>query len=188
MKVPRGRLLRSRVVSNPATAFRTVLEDALTGYLVFEPQDTLLLDDGGRGVVTVRQGVPMLVYHTGTDRGGVDGLADLAVPGPYKVDVFELSDQEIERIHDADELRVPAKEPVERLAGDPELADRTQSRAREHGLLADDGVRPDENQDAVVSFLDDDERIAAIKQQAREDAKRQANEWGLTDELAGSDR
>ncbi len=188
MKVPRGRLLRSRVVSNPATAFSTVLDDSLTGYLVFEPQNTLLLDDQGRGVMTVRNGVPVLVYHTGTDRGGVDGLADLAVPGPYKVDVFELSDEEIERIHDANELRVRPGEPAERVAGDPNLADRTRSRAREHGLFPDDGTDLDKNEDAVVSFLSDEERIEAIKRQAREDAERQASEWGLNDELAGSDR
>ncbi|MCL9814491.1 hypothetical protein [Natranaeroarchaeum aerophilus] len=188
MKVPHGRLLRSRVVSNPATAFSTVLDDSLTGYLVFEPQDTLLLDDRGRGVVTVRNGVPVLVYHTGTDRGGVDGLADLAVPGPYKIDVFELSDAEIERLHDADELRVPPGEPAERVAGDPHLADRTRSRAREHGLFPDDVANLDTNEDAVVSFLSDEERIEAIKRQAREDAERQASEWGLNDELAGSDQ
>lgn len=188
MKVPRGRLLRSRVVSTAGTAFSTVLDDSLTGYLVFEPQDTLLLDEQGRGVVTLRNGVPMLVYHTGTDRGGVDGLADLAVPGPYKVDVFELSDEEIERLHDADELRVRPGEPAERVAGDPDLADRTRSRAREHGLLLDDGAPPDKNEDAVVSFLSDEERIEAIKRQAREDAERQASEWGLNDELADPDQ
>lgn len=183
MKIPHGRLVRSRVVSNPGTVFSMVLDRSLTGYVVFEPQDALLLDHGGRGVVTVREGVPVLAYHTGTDRGGVDGLADLSAPGPYKVDVFALEDTDIERLHEADALRVPPGEPAERVAGTPDLADRTRERAHEHDLYPDDDALPANGEDAVTAFLDDVERIEAIKRQAREEAQQRATKWGIGDEL-----
>ncbi len=186
MKLPHGRLLRSRVVSAAGTALSTVLDGALTGYVVFEPQDALLLDVDGRGVVTFREGVPMLVYHTGTDRGGVDGLADLAVPGPYKIDVFSLPAGRIEELHETESLRVLPGAPAQRVAGDSGLAERTRSRAREHGLMPDEDTLAGE-EDAVASFLDDEERIEAIKRQARAEAERQASEWGLEDELVGDD-
>jgi hypothetical protein len=82
MRLPHGELVRSRVVSDPATALVAAAERELTGYAVFEPQDSLLLDADGRGVVTFEAGVPVLAYHTGTDRGGPEAIADLAVPGP----------------------------------------------------------------------------------------------------------
>ncbi len=70
MNQPRGDLVRSRVVSDPATALTAVLERELTEYAVFEPQDSLLLDADGHGIVTFEAGVPLFAYHTGTDRGG----------------------------------------------------------------------------------------------------------------------
>ncbi len=182
MKLPRGRLIRSRVVSTPGTALSTVLDQALTGYVVFEPQDTLLLDGNGRGVLTFDEGVPMLAYHTGTDRGGADGLADLALPGPYNVEIYELPANELSELHGTDALRVTPGSPAQRVADDPELADRTRSRARSVGIEFPSGTAATAN-DAVTSFLEDDAKIAAIKEQARFDARRRASEWGLEDEL-----
>ncbi|WP_227355333.1 hypothetical protein [Haladaptatus salinisoli] len=182
MRLPRGELVRSRVVSDPAAALVAAAERELTGYAVFEPQDALLLDADGRGVLTFEAGVPVLAYHTGTDRGGPEALADLAVPGPYSVDLRRLPSDELAAVHEADERRVPPGMPAERLAGDPELAERTRSRAPAERSASGDRSAPPS---ALEAFLDDDEKIAAIQEQAREEAERRAEKWGLDDQLRG---
>ncbi|WP_375137273.1 MULTISPECIES: hypothetical protein [Halostella] len=185
MKLPRGRLLRSRVVSDPATALSTALERELTGYVLFEPRDALLFDADGRGVVTFADGVPVLAYHTGTDAGGAAALADLAVPGPYSVDVFELDAAALAEVHETPELRVSPGLPAERLAGDPALADRTREAAPAERLAAD-GSTADAN--TVAAFLADESKIEAIREQARAEARDRAEEWGLASELEDSPR
>ncbi len=84
MKLPRGTLEKSRVVPSPGATFETALSRELTGYAVLVPQDSLLLNEDCRGVVTFEAGIPMLAYHKGTDRGGPAALADLTVPGPLQ--------------------------------------------------------------------------------------------------------
>lgn len=183
MKLPRGQLLRSRVVADPGTALSTALENDLTGYAVFEPRDALLLDADGKGVVTFDAGVPVLAYHTGTDAGGPAALADLAVPGPYSVDLFELDANALSEVHDTPPLRVPPELPAERLAGDPALADRTRDAAP--AARVDEAETGGDGPGTVAAFLDDEEKIAAIREQARSEARDRAQEWGLADELAG---
>ena len=181
--LPRGRLLRSRVVSDPGTALSTALDRDLTGYAVFEPREALLFDADGRGVVTFEDGVPVLAYHTGTDAGGAAALADLAVPGPYSVDVFELDASALAAVHDTPELRVAPGLPAERLAGDPALADRTRSAAPADRVAADDAAA---DANTVAAFLADESKVEAIREQAREEARERAEEWGLAGELADS--
>jgi hypothetical protein len=189
MKLPRGQLVRSRVVSTPGTALESVLDRGLTGYAVLEPQDALLLDADGQGVITFEDGVPHLAYHTGTGRGGSEALADLAVPGPYSVDVFELSRDALAAAHDTPELAVAPGMPAERVAGNRDLAERTRQRAESLDLAlpsaSEDADRRD-GDDAVAAFLGDEQKIDAIREQAREEAERRAREWGLEGELAGS--
>ena len=181
MRLPRGQLVRSRVVGDPATALSTALDRELTGYVVFEPGEALLLDADGRGVLTFEDGVPVLAYHTGTDAGGADAIADFAVPGPYSVEAFELDRSTLAELHDTPALRVPPGLPAERLAGDPGLADRTRAVAPDERVGADgDASSP------VAAFLDDEEKVAAIREQARAEARDRAAEWGLTDALADS--
>lgn len=194
MKLPRGTLIRSRVVSDPATPLVIALDKELTGYAVLEPQDALLLDSEGKGVVTFEKGVPVLAYHTGTDRGGPKAVADLAVPGPYRVEVYELAAEALSEIHEADkfegdefeadELRIPPAMAADRLAGDPNLAERTRAAAPEARQAAgcDDGDEAG-SMDAVEAFLEDTEKIEAIREQAREEATERAEQWGLGDEL-----
>ena len=180
MRLPRGRLRKSRVVTDPREPLAEVLDRAVTGYAVFEAQDSLLLDADGRGVVTFEDGVPVAAYHTGTDRGGPPALADLATPGPYHISVFELDAADLTTVHEVDELRVPPGMPAERLAGDPALADSTRRAAPADRATqsADDG-RGDHG--AVEAFLEDEEKIAAIREQARKEAQQRAAEWGLSD-------
>jgi hypothetical protein len=179
MRLSRGRLRKSRVVTDPRDTLADVLDRELTGYAVFESQDSLLLDAEGRGVVTFEDGIPVVAYHTGTDRGGPPALADLAVPGPYHVSVFELDADDLATVHDTDDLRVQPGMPAERLAGDPALAASTRRSAPADRLTAADDASEDHS--AVTAFLEDEEKIAAIRQQAREEAEQRAAEWGLDD-------
>jgi len=179
MRLPRGDLVRSRVVDDPADPLADALDRGLTGYAVLVPQDALLLSAEARGVLTFADGVPVLAYHVETDRGGPAALADLAVPGPYRVDLASLPPAALARAHEADALEVPPGMPAERLAGAPDLADRTRRRA------PDERVRRDEagGADAVAAFLADEEKVEAIAEQAREEARARAAEWGLEDQL-----
>ncbi|EMA33659.1 hypothetical protein [Haloarcula japonica] len=183
MKLPRGRLDKSRVVTDLRDTLADVLDRELTGYAVFESQETLLLDGEGRGVITFTDGVPVLAYHTGTDRGGPPALADLAVPGPYHVSLYALDAADLESAHGAGELQVPPGMPAERLGGDPALADSTRRAAPDERLSAmgdGDAAVPGDGtaeQSAVEAFLDDAEKIEAIKQQARSEARERAQEW-----------
>ena len=182
MKIPRGSLLRSRVVSDPAVVLSAALDRELTGYAVLEPQDSLLLDGKTRGVLTFEDGVPVLAYDAATDAGGPDALADLAVPGPYSVELYELDAADLAEAHEAGELRVPPEMPAERLVGDRDLADRTREAAPEERLADDEG-----DANPVEAFLADEEKIAAIREQAREEARTRAEEWGLAGELDEAD-
>ena len=176
MKLPRGRLRRSRVVDDIGTPLSSVLDSGLTGYARLESHDTLLLDADGVGVLTFAEGVPVVAYHTGTDTGGVSALADIAVAGPYRVELYELDAETLAEAHETDELLVPPGLPAEQLAGDDHLAERTRENAPESHTGADTA---DVGLDAVESFLDDEEAIASIRERARAEAETRADAWGF---------
>jgi hypothetical protein len=185
MKVPDGRLCKSRVVADPREPLADVLDMELTGYAVFESQEALLLDADGRGIITFEDGVPVLAYHTGSDRGGPPALADLAIPGPYHVSLYELPVVDLADLHEATDLRVPPGMPAERLAGDPALAESTR-RADPSRTLTDDAETDGRSTEArpcpgsaVEAFLEDTEKIEAIQRQARQEARERADEWDL---------
>jgi len=177
MRLPRGNLLRRRVVTDLATPLSDALERSLTGYVRLESGDALLLDADGVGVLTFRDGVPVVAYHTGTDRGGSAALADIAVAGPSRVELYRLDGESLAEIHDATELRVPPGLPAERLTGDAELAERT----RESAPASRRDALSEQREDvaAVEAFLEDEERIADIRQRARDQAAARATEWGF---------
>ncbi|SDZ91954.1 hypothetical protein SAMN04488065_1219 [Haloplanus vescus] len=176
MNIPRGELHRSRVVDDPGTTLSLALDRQLTGYAVFEPQDAVLLGEETRGVVTFEDGVPVLAYCTDTDSGGAEALADVAGPGPFRVELYELDASALEDAHASDDCRVSPGLPAERLSGDRALVTRTRDAAPEDRLGTDDGT-------AVEDFLADESQIEAIREQAREEARSRAEEWGLTDVL-----
>jgi hypothetical protein len=179
MKLPRGRLQRRRVVSDLATPLRHALEDRLTGYCRLESQDALLLSADGVGVVTFDAGVPAAAYHTGTDAGGADALADIAVAGPYRIELFELDDGALDAVHGAEDLAVLPTMPARRLAGDPDLADRTAALATDEGAVHRNAHDETATYDAVEAFLADEAKIEAIRDRAREEARQRASEWGF---------
>lgn len=179
MTAPHGELVRSRVVSDPATALATALERGLTGCAVFKPQDSLLLDADGYGVLTFEDGIPVRAHHTGTGRGGPEAVADLAVPGPYSVELYRRPADENETSSHTEDRRIPPEMPAERLAGDPQLAAKTRDCAPERPSIEMDGS----STSAVEAFLEDEEKIAAIREQARKEARRRAEEWGLDEQL-----
>lgn len=178
MRLPRGELVRSRVVTDAATALATALDRELTGYAVLEPHESLLLDGDDAGVLTFETGVPVLAYHAGTDRGGPEALADLARPGPYKAELYRLPADALRPAHEVEGLRVPPAMPAEQLGGDSRLADRTR-RYAPASRFEEDAAETD----PVAAFLDDEEKIAAIREQAREEARLRADEWGLSGAL-----
>jgi hypothetical protein len=174
--IPRGELRRSRVVSDLEEPLETALSARLTGYLVLVPQETLLLDGDVRTVLTLEDGVPVLAYTPASDRGGADALADVAVSGPYRIEVYELAADALDPLHEEESFRVPPGMPAEELADAPALAERTRERAPADRRTEDD---PSSDHGALESFLADDERIEAIREQAREEAADRAAEWGL---------
>jgi hypothetical protein len=162
----------ARVVDDAAAALALALDRELTGHAVLTPQDALLLDADGAGVVAFEDGVPTHVRHTGTERGGATALADLAVPGPLRVECYTGDSGPVPR---TDRHAVAPGMPAERLAGDGELADRTRSIAD----VADDEHESGGDLDAVEAFLADEEKVEAIQERAREEAAQRAEEWGF---------
>ncbi|MHB9288915.1 hypothetical protein ACKVMT_17945 [Halobacteriales archaeon Cl-PHB] len=179
MKLPRGQLQRQRVVEDLATPLASALDAELTGYARLESQDAMLLAADGIGVLTFDSGVPVVAYHTGTDNGGPAALADLAISGPYRLELYELDGDVLEEIHAADDLTVPPGMPAERLAGDHGLADRTRDAAPARLVDRSAGAAGQREPGAVEAFLEDEERIEAIRERAREEAERRAEEWGF---------
>lgn len=178
LHVPEGELVRSRVVDDVAVPLERALEDGFTGYAVLEPGGSLLLAEEAAGLLTFVDGVPVVAYCETTDEGGVDALAALAGPGPYAVERYELPERVLEPVHETPSFRVQPGAPAEELAGDPTLAERTRERAPAE-RRADEAT----SASAVEAFLQDEERIAEIQQEARAEAKERAAEWGLDDQL-----
>ncbi|WP_340099963.1 hypothetical protein [Salinibaculum salinum] len=177
MKLPRGQLVRQRVVSDVGTVLSTALENALTGYARLESQDALLLDADGTGVLTFEKGIPVVAYHTSTDSAGADALADIAVAGPYRLELYELDSEALTEIHTNEQLQLSPELPAERLAGDPELAERTLAVIPdEHAVEREE---PGTGDSAVEAFLDDEAKIASIQERARDQARERAKEWGF---------
>jgi len=162
-------LVHARVVADPGAALADALDRELTGEAVFLPGATVLLDDAARGIVALDSGVPVRAYHTGTGRDGADAIADLAGAGPYRVELYD-ADEPGERGGP-----VAPGVPAEVLGDDPDLAERTRAAAPEDTPDAGESV------DALEAFLADEGKIEAIKERAREEARRRADRWGFDD-------
>lgn len=171
--IPDGELLRSRVVTALAPALSDVLDRRLDGYVLLSSRDALLGGADESGVITFEAGVPVLAYHSGTDRGGPAALEDIGKP-PYEFELYAVDPDALELPHRTDELRVPPGAVAERLADDPDLADRTRE-------IADDAPNANAREDSVEAFLENEAAIAEIKHSAREEALDRADEWGLSD-------
>jgi hypothetical protein len=167
----------ARVVDDAAAALELALDRELTGYAELTPQDALLLDADGEGVVAFTDGVPTHVEHTGTGRGGSAALADLAGPGPLRVECYAGDDAPIPR---TDRYAVAPGTPAEQLAGDDDLAARTRDAADHTGVDAGHEAQDaGDDLDAVEAFLADEEKVEAIKDRAAAEAERRAEEWGF---------
>ena len=165
--IPEGRLCRSRTDADVGETLAGVLDRGLTGYVVFEPQGSILRGGDERAVLTFEEGVPVLAYHAPSDTGGTDALEALS-GGLFHAESYELP---------VDALEVPPTAPADRLADDDALAERTREAA------PDDRVEDGADAGAVAEFLSDPDRIEAIRQEARAEAEERAAEWGLTDQL-----
>lgn len=175
MNVPTGDLVRSRVVPDARRPLEDALDRRLTGYAVVAA--TSVLNPGQRGVVvTFENGVPVVAYHVGSDCGGPAALATLSTPGPYRVNLYESAPDDLAPVHESEQLCVDPGAPAERVAGAPSLAERTRRAAP-----AD---RDDAGGDPLSAFLADAERIEAIREDARAEARRRAEEWGFDEAIS----
>lgn len=177
MNVPAGELVRSRVVSDASVPLEAALDRRLTGYAVVSPTAALAPDRDGT-VITFEEGVPVVAYHAGTDRGGSEALAALPTPGPYRVELYRSAPGDLDPVHEVSKLCVAPAAPAEQVAGAPGLAERT------HRLAPADRDAP--AADPVEAFLSDEQRVEEIRAEAREDARRRAEEWGF-DEVVDAD-
>lgn len=167
----RGELIYDRVVEDPGTVLARGLDAGFSGYAVIEPAGTVLLDGEDRGVMTLRDGVPVAAHHEGSEAAGPAAVAALANRGPYRIALYAEPGVRADR----GEHTIAPGVPAEVLAADPVLADRTARAAPE------DTVAPTESPDALEAFLDNESKIEAIQEQARREAEHRAAEWGLAD-------
>ena len=174
--IPDGRLCRSRTDADVGETLAGALDRGLTGYVVFEPQGSILRGGDERAVLTFEDGVPVLAYHAPSDAGGTDALAALS-GGLFHADSYELPVAALEEAHRVDALAVPPTAPADRLADDDDLVERTREAAPDARL--DDG----DDAGSVAAFLADADRIEAIREEARAEAEERAAEWGLADQL-----
>ncbi|MFB6092392.1 MAG: hypothetical protein ABEK02_05215 [Haloquadratum sp.] len=179
-RIPEGELCRSRTDADAGETLAAVLDRELTGYVVFEPQGSILFGDDERAVLTFEDGVPVLAYHPATDVGGDDAL-DALSGELFHADVYELPPAALAAAHRVEALRVAPTGPARRLADDEALVERTRR------LAPDDRLAEVADPSAVEAFLADADRIQEIREEARAEAQARADEWGLTDQLDGTD-
>lgn len=184
MDLPDGRLLRKRVLKEAETVLSGALDRELTGYARLEPQETLLLDAQGAGILVFRGGVPLAAYYTGTDTGGESAVTEIASSGPYRLELYELAQGVVERLGESESLLVGPTVPAKRLAGDEALLRRTRAQAPDERLERDKAE--ESTLDAVEAFLDDTERIETIRDRARNEAQSRAADWGFPADAAQS--
>jgi len=176
--IPEGELLRSRVVTSLSAALKDVLDRRLDGYALLSPRDSILgSGEEARGVITFEAGVPTLAYHAGTDRGGPPAVADIGPP-PYQFELYAVDGDELELPHRAETLRVPPGSVAERLAGDPDLAERIRAVAEDRDSPGSEG-----DIDALEAFLEDGAAVEEIRRTARENARDRAEEWGFSEAI-----
>jgi len=192
----RGELVRARVATAFADPLARALDDELSGYLRVEPGEALLGGDDAAAVITLDGGVPVLAYDAGDDADGPTALAALSGAEPVHIESYRLPERALSSLHgaaddradDADDdrtdgadaaapFRVAPDAPARELADDDALAARTREAAD------DDRRSPSGDHGALAAFLADEERVEAVRAEARAEAEARAAEWGLTDQL-----
>lgn len=177
MNLPQGQLLRRRVLDTVETVLADALDRELTGYARLEPQETLLLSADRAGVLTFEDGVPMAVYHTDPDTTGAAALTEIASRGPYRLGLYALGTEKLDRLHRDDSARVRPGRPAEILGGSQQLLERTRARAPTERVP--DTRTEQSGLDAVEAFLEDESRIEGIQARAQSEAESRADDWNL---------
>ncbi|MFC7136121.1 hypothetical protein [Halobaculum litoreum] len=181
-RLPRGDLVRARVATDFETPLAAALDDELTGYLRVEPGETLLGGDDAEAVITLADGVPVLAYDGGDDADGPAALAALAGTAPVRVESYRLPADALATLHDpatdaTAPFRVAPAGPARDLADADALVERTRA------VAPDDRREAAGDHDALAAFLADEDRVEAVRADARAEAEARAAEWGLTDQL-----
>ncbi|MFB6104862.1 MAG: hypothetical protein ABEJ57_07270 [Halobacteriaceae archaeon] len=165
-----GELVRSRVVQDLDPVLGSLLDRGFTGHVAIDPGATLLLDDDGRAILAIEDGIPRYAYLAGVDRGGPAALDALADAGPYRVAHYACPASAIGARSPG--APVDPAAPAERLTDNEALVRRTRADAP-------DADPADPDIDAVEAFLEDEATVEAIRDRAREEARHRASEWGL---------
>jgi hypothetical protein len=161
-----GCLVRARSVDRLGVSFARVLTEHQTGYLRIVADGPL---HTATGVVTVVDGVPVAAACDGGECG-TTAVDTLVVPGPARVETYRCDPTTLAALHDRVDCRIPPDAVAERLAAD-DLAARTRERAPADRASLDGST--------LLSFLDDDRRLATIRSEARAEAEADAASWGL---------
>jgi len=181
LRIPRGDLLRSRVVSDVGTTtLARALDRELTGYATLVPQETLLLEgDDARGVVTFADGVPVLAYNTVSD-GGPDALAESSRSrAPI---ASNCTRSRMARSRNRPRGRRAPRRPAPRRPNSP-TTKRSPTGPRRRPEERLDAGRDDDS-DAVAAFLEDDERTDRSANRRAQRGGRAGVRVGLDDALA----
>lgn len=167
-----GELVRSRVVDDPTSLLAALLDRSFSGHVTLDPADALLLDGGGRAVIGFEEGIPVSASHPDSHGGGRSALEALAGGGPFRAELYECSVDVLSDRALGDPIDPAA--PADILAVDDALARRT-------AAAAPDTDAPEPSLDAVESFLADEDAVEALRERAREEATRRAEEWDFPD-------
>ena len=173
MNLPEGKLRVRRVVSRLGDTLRDALDEEITGYLRLE-SDELLRRDDAVTALTFDAGVPVAAAAT-DGPVGAEALTQAVAKGLYRVELRELDGTDLPAFHHRADARVSPTLPAEQLVGDADLAARTRAVAPDDQLKGETAV----GLEAVESFLDDEDTIAGIRDRARAEAERRADEWGF---------
>lgn len=179
MNITEGQLKRSQVVSEYGPVLEAALEERLTGYSRIEPGDNVVLEADGAGILTFKRGIPMAAYHTVSEATGEAALEALSKLGPFYVEVYTVGAEALQPVHETDTVLIPPERPAELLAGDPALAEQIRSQA----APGQQKQTRTPNEEALISFLSDEKRVQQIKDEARKQARRRAEQWNLDAEL-----
>lgn len=179
MQITEGQLERSQMVTDYGQVLSDLLDDELTGYSRIESGDSVVFETDGAGILTFESGVPVAAYHTADGMTGEAALEELSKIGPFYIEVYTVEATVLSSVHETAAVRVPPERPAEQLAGDPALAERTRAAASSDQLSR--GRETDG--EALLAFLNDEDRIEEIRQEAKEQAKQRAEQWNLHTEL-----
>lgn len=164
-----NRLVESRVVTDLTPVLTKLFEDELTGQLVVEPADSLVLESEQGCEITLVEGIPRAARGVDSGRAGNTALESVGTLGPFHIEVYTMDDLEWEQ-----SAVIGPERPAELLGGDTALVKAIRETSPEQ-------IEDSSGTDGLADFLADTDRIESIRSEARREAQQRAAEWGFDD-------